>query len=371
MGNTVIKRLKPDFVVLDGLRGIAAVYVVINHCRGHLVIGGSEYEKIVSRSEWSIATKIYYSLLQLTSLGREFVIFFFVLSGFSIAHSLTSKNNKSFFSFYQRRLIRLYPPYLLALVWAAVVFGLVQQFAPHELSSASKSVFHDTNSILSNLIYIPKGSLIAQFWSLTHEVIFYIIIPVFFLAGIRYYIWLSIVGYITGVILNPFSISEQSILAIYFFEYNIFFAIGMLLYMNYERAAKWLMFKKTWFFIISAILFIATVLAKFKLGELNKVTMLLAAVLSVLMIVNFLRYGITNGVLDFFGKMSYSIYIFHVASIYLFILILNALGITSDHNQIDVWYIWMIGVLFCLAVTIPLYYIAEYPTKKILSRMRG
>ena len=77
-----------DFKILDGLRGIAAVYVVFNHSRGNLFIGGVKYSEIKSRELWSFFEKTYFSALQLTSLGREFVILFFILSGFSIAFSL-------------------------------------------------------------------------------------------------------------------------------------------------------------------------------------------------------------------------------------------------------------------------------------------
>ena len=39
--------VNPNFKILDGLRGIAATYVVINHCRGNNLIGGSDLSKIV------------------------------------------------------------------------------------------------------------------------------------------------------------------------------------------------------------------------------------------------------------------------------------------------------------------------------------
>src|SRR4249919_1641171 len=79
---------KIDFKILDGLRGIAALYVVFNHSRGNLFIGGIKYSQIKNISLWDVKEKFYFATLQLTSLGREFVILFFILSGFSIAFSL-------------------------------------------------------------------------------------------------------------------------------------------------------------------------------------------------------------------------------------------------------------------------------------------
>src|SRR5665647_1005420 len=98
---------KIDFKILDGLRGIAALYVVFNHARGNLFIGGIKYAQIKDISRWSIWEKLYFSALRLTSLGKEFVILFFILSGFSIAYSLSKSHSK--IQFYLRRVIRIYP----------------------------------------------------------------------------------------------------------------------------------------------------------------------------------------------------------------------------------------------------------------------
>ena len=83
--------MKLNFKILDGLRGIASTYVLLNHARGNLLMGGNEYSKIKPILNWSFTEKLYYSSLQLTTLGTEFVILFFILSGFSIAYSLKNK----------------------------------------------------------------------------------------------------------------------------------------------------------------------------------------------------------------------------------------------------------------------------------------
>lgn len=177
--------MKPNFKILDGLRGIAAMYVVINHSRGNLLIGGNEYAKIIPMQQWTIFDKLYYSILQVTSISREFVILFFILSGFSIDYSLQKKSFVS--QFYRRRIIRLYPPYLMALIWAALVFFIANKNAP-ELTDTFHSVFNSISTIISNLLYIPDGAFIGQFWSLSHEVIFYLLIPFCILNRWLYYI---------------------------------------------------------------------------------------------------------------------------------------------------------------------------------------
>ncbi|MDB5118126.1 MAG: hypothetical protein JWQ79_3618 [Mucilaginibacter sp.] len=359
--------IKPDFLILDGLRGIASVYVVLNHCRGNLLMGGSEFSKIAPVSQWSIATKLYYLLLQFTSLGREFVIFFFVLSGFSIAYSL-SKNNQVL-AFYKRRLIRLYPPYILALIWAAFIFFIVTKFAPVQLKPEMKSVFNNFTYVICNIFYIPKGDLIAPFWSLTHEVIFYVLIPFFYLKRLHYYVIFSLIGYFLGYVINWNGTELGSIIGQFLLDYNIYFALGILLYTNFSKAKSIFVMRKAIFGCTICFALILMIIIKLYFGIDNKISLIISAFLSVIMIINFLHYEICSKLLEFFGKMSYTIYITHFASMYLFIVIVNKF-IPTYHTDIMEWYVWILGVIFCLLFAVPLYYLAEYPSKKVLQSIR-
>src|SRR5690349_10958843 len=118
---------KINFNILESLRGLAALYVCIGHCRAVLWIGGTEYVK-----QNPSLSAIDYAILAInmtTRLSSEFVIVFFVLSGFSIAHSL--RNSKAPLPFYKRRFIRLYPPYIAALLWGMLTIGIIQLINPH------------------------------------------------------------------------------------------------------------------------------------------------------------------------------------------------------------------------------------------------
>ena len=53
------KPYKIDFKILDGLRGIAAIYVVFNHARGNLFIGGVKYAQLKNVAEWNLYEKVY------------------------------------------------------------------------------------------------------------------------------------------------------------------------------------------------------------------------------------------------------------------------------------------------------------------------
>ena len=87
-----LKKQVVNFSILDALRGFAALYVCIAHARGLLWMGMVEYLKRHPYKTWDLYDYVISAVMSLTKLSGEFVIFFFVLSGFSIAHSLASKN---------------------------------------------------------------------------------------------------------------------------------------------------------------------------------------------------------------------------------------------------------------------------------------
>jgi peptidoglycan/LPS O-acetylase OafA/YrhL len=358
--------MKPNFKILDGIRGIAATYVVINHSRGNLLIGGREYADILPMEKWSLLDKMYYSVLQLTSLGREFVIVFFILSGFSIAYSLQRKG--SVIGFYQRRLIRLYPPYFMALVWAAFAFYFANQFSPI-ITNNLTSVFGSSKAIISNLLYVPDGAFIGQFWSLTYEVIFYLIIPICIIRRRLYYI-ASLLLYLLSILISWKNVSGTNIISMFLLDYNIYFAVGIWVFHNYKKVETYFITKKdSVFYTLITLLFILMVIIKFKTTEYNKISILIAVIFSIVLIVNFLYKKINSKVLSFLGNMSYTLYITHLATIFLFKSILLKTGFVSS-SHITTWYIWMCGVITSIVISYLLYFIAENPTKKILNKLR-
>lgn len=363
MNNNIVK---PNFLILDCLRGIAAFYVVINHCRGNLLIGGSELAKITPIDQWSIWTKIYYALLRLTSLGTEFVVVFFVLSGYSIAYSLYKKPILK--KFYLKRLIRLYPPYVAALAWAALVFWIIAKYLP-SFNLDLKSVFDNWKSVAYNMFYVSEGAYISQFWSLVHEVIFYILAP-FVLLRRRFYYILSLLFYTTGWLIGWNELTGGSILTKYLFDYNIYFTIGIWLFHNYKPVRKVLSCSKIKTYLVFAFLFVIMVVLKYFVGEYNKITPLLAAILSVFLIINFQVNNIHTKALLFLGAMSYTLYITHFASIKIFNLLLFKLNFAQLNENIINPFIWLVGTLFCVVISYVFYIIAEKPTKLVLTRLR-
>src|SRR4051812_25747669 len=177
---------KLNFDILESLRGLAALYVCIGHSRANLWIGGEKYLQLHPRGTLGITDYLILALNMLTRLSTEFVIVFFVLSGFSIAHSL--RNSTTPLPFYKRRFIRLYPPYITAIIWAMAVVLLIQGIQPHLIDKtystpvldrlADSRLLFNWAVFFKNLLYLPQlDGMLRPFWSLTMEVAFYLIAP--------------------------------------------------------------------------------------------------------------------------------------------------------------------------------------------------
>ncbi|MFT3844147.1 MAG: acyltransferase [Lacibacter sp.] len=104
-GASTFKDSKRHYKTLDGLRGVAAVTVVMFHLF-ETFSGGDHTKQIINH-------------------GYLAVDFFFVLSGFVIGYAYDDRwNNMSLGGFFKRRLIRLHPMIIIAMIIGAVTFYL-------------------------------------------------------------------------------------------------------------------------------------------------------------------------------------------------------------------------------------------------------
>lgn len=148
---------------IDGLRFVAIAAVVVFHI----------YEYLVSRAGLHpLGTIMNTALLH----GQRGVPLFFVISGFILgrpfaAHYLCGAPAPKLKEYYWRRVTRLEPPYLLAIV--AVFLGLATLSSGRGLPHLFASLFY-----LHNFIYGAPNPFFGLAWSLEIEVQFYCLIPV-------------------------------------------------------------------------------------------------------------------------------------------------------------------------------------------------
>ncbi|MEP7373398.1 MAG: acyltransferase [Chitinophagaceae bacterium] len=370
-----------DFEILDSIRGIAALVVVIAHCRGTLWIGGGEFAKMFPRNTWSFGDYLVFGISMFTRLSVEFVIVFFILSGFSIAHSLSA--NKSIKDFYLRRLIRIYPPYVMALIWAAVVFVITRYWHPNWYDgSLSKFAFIRTTPmnnffepgvILRNLFYMPdENGFIAPFWSLTYEVIFYFLAP-FLFRKVNLYVVISVLLFLSSQFFPGLisSLSLPKYFYNFFFVYNIYFSLGAGLYSKFDIVKSY--FEKVQKRTLLAIVFFALAMTYFfniyfAVGTVY--SFLSAALLGVFLIIFFLKYQVQIPWLINIGKFSYTLYIVHYPSVYLYLGIYHLI-FRPDVPYILNYFVWIPAVFFCLGIAYVHYTLVESKTKNILTRLRA
>lgn len=166
--------------IVDAVRGVAALLVAFMHCREVNWIGLQAYWKI-NGLDLSLSSLVAYATLPFT-YGAIGVPILFVVSGYVI-HRRSAKqlaNGKLAFSssqFLLRRLIRIYPTFLAAILLTLVCDHFTRSVVEHDKLG-------DTSfwSLLANIaavqgVFAPPFGSNGPLWSLAIEIQFYAVYP--------------------------------------------------------------------------------------------------------------------------------------------------------------------------------------------------
>ena len=188
---------------LDGLRGLAAVWVMLHHARWLLWEGWESFR--THPQEYSaIGKTIAFALVPLR-YGHEAVLFFFVLSGFVIhlgcAKRIVTQGAAARFDwpgYMLRRARRLYPPLIFAMLLTLVLdkagaahgWSIYRSETPYALINSSIQPVHDVTTGVGNLAFlmpswVPSWGSNGPLWSLHFEWWFYMIYPLLWLISRR------------------------------------------------------------------------------------------------------------------------------------------------------------------------------------------
>jgi peptidoglycan/LPS O-acetylase OafA/YrhL len=316
--------------LVDGLRGVAALAVLVFHFDGRLEMSG-----------------ILGWLAQHGNLG---VSLFFVLSGFVIAMSVGDRQiSLSFLGrFAARREIRLSPPYI-ASIFLLIFLGIfgarfgVQQDIP------------DIWEFLAHLFYLQSiigvEPLSKVYWSLCLEVQFY-----FFLIALLWAIqaaggtirstwasWVVLVTIVASLACARLGIGETTLLKTWYG-----FALGAMVYWAH---AGWINRRY-------AIAAIVIVLALGYYGPWAVVAVISASGLMLASYTNKLDL-MSNPVSQFFGRISYSLYLTHN--------IFGWYSMSLAAKYVDLWLAAVIGFVVAVVSAWVWYWVLERPAV-ILSR---
>lgn len=218
---------------LDGLRGIAAVIVLIHH--GLLTLGSfAEPYYVAERpdaftSRWWVA----WTPLHLLWEGTGAVLVFFVLSGFVLTLAVVRTARFSWAAYYPARIVRLMLP-----VWAAVCFSVVLMvLVPRTPDVVSIWLQRRASGVSAENVWqaltLSAGSgpyLVSPLWSLHYEMVFSLLLPLFVIGVTLSRRW-PIVPIVVGIGAIALSGMDQAEPGAYY----AMFLFGVLLAVHRER----------------------------------------------------------------------------------------------------------------------------------------
>lgn len=144
---------------IDGLRGLAALSVMLGHW-------GEEVKKHAPPVDWEHLLQGLF--LDYWSFGRLAIVAFFCISGFVVPFSF--RGERPMVSFPISRMARLYPAYWVSVLLATLVFAMFPVVGVAERS---------TRMVLANLTMVQfalrEPTILGVYWTLWIELVFYAI----------------------------------------------------------------------------------------------------------------------------------------------------------------------------------------------------
>ena len=297
---------REHYPALDGLRGIASLIVVFTHNFGF--------------------TKVFF-------FGWIGVDLFFVISGFLITRILLQTREDPHYlrNFYVKRVLRIFPLYYLTLIFFFLVVPFIKNF-PLDISYYVENQWWFW-TYLQNWFLIFKNpgnttTVIQHYWSLAVEEQFYMIWPwvVLFIKKPKHLLIFAS-AMLFAVIATRFTlwtmkIRDLNYLGLYTFTRIDGICVGSMLAILQHMRSKFLeKYFTTVVFLLAGLNFLFYFFNKpyqFTYPYLAIVGYTTFAVLFALLIHEIvikrnklINLFLDNAVLRFFGKISYSFYVFH------------------------------------------------------------
>jgi peptidoglycan/LPS O-acetylase OafA/YrhL len=199
-------------VMLDALRGIAALLVCSDHCRHIFFV---EYHDVVANRGMLLVPYL------LTAAGHQAVVIFFVLSGFLVGGSVIRSYEQNCWSwkrYLTHRFVRLWlvllPALILDELWDRIGLMLRSIHSPHYsgavmdhllpanivASSLTLPIFFGNAAFLQRIL-VPTIGTDGALWSLSNEFWYYILFPFALFAMRRHYRPILRVFFVIGFLL--------------------------------------------------------------------------------------------------------------------------------------------------------------------------
>jgi hypothetical protein len=297
---------------IDFLRGVAILLVIINH---------------IPHTGSIINESTPFFIKKLLLAGTYGVQLFYIVSAFTLCNSMENRNEENYKNFYIRRIFRVVPLFYLGII----IYYLYYYYSSSHLFDFKN--FYTFNNFILNIFFInnfipPSVSFVPGGETITTELNFYLIFPFLFYCLIKKKkLFISIIFIIPiMIILNKifskfFNINDFGEIAFYrtlYVQIFVFF-LGFLFYYLTKKKnfIKIIIANKKYFIIILLTLFYVIFNSKayleffyFKNLIIVSFVLLFFSYL-VFLIKNFLQNYYLYKLICNFGKVSYSMYIFH------------------------------------------------------------
>lgn len=342
--------------VLDGLRGYAALMIVLAHS---------------PQISDSIIGQLVMQALSAFKIGYVGVDIFFVLSGFLITRILIREKregNFSFNRFYTKRAFRIFPVYYLVLILCGIIF--------------TWDGYEYTSTYLSNYYFSFNDSPhpLRHTWSLAVEEHYYLFWPliIYFIPEEKikkYFLIMVLATVIISFLIMSLYFSPNTMDEIVYRATNfriLSISIGSIFALHEQKLL--LLISKKRFITLLTLIFIAFYILSISvqrtvLVDLFPKKLLLLFLFSIvssaifLIVLSYenskslLNYALTNRAIVFIGKISYGIYLFHFPIFYFF-------GITQ--NQLDGKWISVSDFIVPISLVFLIPFISFYMIEKPL-----
>lgn len=271
---------------IHGLRGLLAITVVIFHVYRGLVSDG--YLEVLENATW------------IESLGRVSVNLFFVISGYLIFQSLIKHRNVK--TFFVNRILRIYPVFLVIHVFVFIAGPIINFEWMANLSFQEYVIHFVSNLLLLPGIFpsLPAAQIVA--WSISYEVLFYLLVGTFFMASHDF-----------STTKNKFLLSTTMLVSIVFVFYHpraLFFGVGILVYFFIDMINEKRTYKPI-YYLNGAIALC------FLIFFYERMPLVLSLILSFFIFISVVNQeGMLARILrtklfSYLGNISYSLYLWH------------------------------------------------------------
>ncbi len=327
---------------IDGLRGLAAMAVVIYHLR----LAVDEF----SPNFAGLLDPIF-------RYGYLGVDVFFVISGIVISYSVSKfKPSIQFLGrFALRRSIRLDPPYWSIIVAEIVLIALATRYFADQVSVG----IPDWQQVLAHLIYaqdlLRQGNILSVFWTLCYEIQFYL----FFVLGALALDKLSLDGHARRIVVAAvfvtslfvfFFLPENPVFGLFIDRWYQFF-VGVL-------AMRCLAERKISIDFVVAVTAILACALLSDSGLDNGVSAILIAILVVWAgLAGKMGAWLSGTSIQFLGAISYSLYLVHLVVGW---RIAKFIGVISDDT--NPWPIFLFSIVSSIFAAWLLYHFIERPS---------